>query len=164
MTLSDWEEFFKFYKNTYEERMQRPYLNINFFKEIHKHRNILKPVIFFAVHNDKNIAGSLCFHNKNTLYGRHWGSLYNIDSLHFETCFYQGIRFCIDRKIKSFDPGVQGEHKIRRGFEPQKTKSFHFIKEIDFRNAIKEFCIKEKTEIEAYLKACSKYMPFKKSF
>ena len=164
LTVSDWEDFFKFYKNTYEERLQRPYLNIDFFREIHKFREALKPVIFFAIHKDKRIAGSLCFTSNDTLYGRHWGSEYNIDSLHFETCFYQGIEFCINKKIKYFDPGVQGEHKIRRGFEPQKTKSFHFIKEIDFRNAIKEFCIKEKAEVEAYLNACSKYMPFKKSF
>ena len=57
LTLEDWEEFFKFYKNTYEERLQRPYLNIDFFKEIHKFKKILKPVIFFAVHDDKKIAG-----------------------------------------------------------------------------------------------------------
>ena len=46
LTLEDWEEFFKFYKNTYEERMQRPYLNINFFKEIHKLENSLSLLFF----------------------------------------------------------------------------------------------------------------------
>ena len=162
LTIKDWDDFFKFYKNTYEERLQRPYLNIHFFREIHNFREILQPVIFFAVHKGQRIAGSLCFIGNNTLYGRHWGSTYNIDSLHFETCFYQGIEFCINKKIKHFDPGVQGEHKIRRGFEPKRTSSFHYIKENDFRNAINEFCIKEKTEIEKYLNACTKYMPLKK--
>ena len=164
LTLEDWEEFFKFYKNTYEERLQRPYLNIDFFKEIHKFKKILKPVIFFAVHDDKKIAGSLCFIGNDTLYGRHWGSSYNIDSLHFETCFYQGIEFCIDKKINYFDPGVQGEHKIRRGFEPIRTSSFHYIKENDFRNAIIEFCEKEEVEINRYLKACERYTPFNKEY
>ena len=164
LTLEDWEEFFKFYKNTYEERLQRPYLNIDFFKEIHKFKKILKPVIFFAVHEDKKIAGSLCFIGNDTLYGRHWGSSFNIDSLHFETCFYQGIEFCINKKIKYFDPGVQGEHKIRRGFEPKKTSSFHYIKENDFRNAIIEFCEKEEVEINRYLKACERYTPFNKEY
>ena len=164
LTLEDWEEFFKFYKNTYEERLQRPYLNIDFFKEIHKFKKILKPVIFFAVHDDKKIAGSLCFIGNDTLYGRHWGSSFNIDSLHFETCFYQGIEFCIDKKIKYFDPGVQGEHKIRRGFEPIRTSSFHYIKENDFRNAIIEFCEKEEVEINRYLKACERYTPFNKEY
>ena len=164
LTLEDWEEFFKFYKNTYEERLQRPYLNIDFFKEIHKFKKTLKPVIFFAVHDDKKIAGSLCFIGNDTLYGRHWGSSFNIDSLHFETCFYQGIEFCIDKKINYFDPGVQGEHKIRRGFEPKRTSSFHYIKENDFRNAIIEFCKKEEVEINRYLKACERYTPFNKEY
>ena len=164
LTLEDWEEFFKFYKNTYEERLQRPYLNIDFFKEIHKFKKILEPVIFFAVHDDKKIAGSLCFIGNDTLYGRHWGSSFNIDSLHFETCFYQGIEFCIDKKINYFDPGVQGEHKIRRGFEPKRTSSFHYIKETDFRNAIIEFCKKEEVEINRYLKACERYTPFNKEY
>ena len=164
LKLEDWEEFFKFYKNTYEERLQRPYLNIDFFKEIHKFKKILKPVIFFAVHDDKKIAGSLCFIGNDTLYGRHWGSSFNIDSLHFETCFYQGIEFCIDKKINYFDPGVQGEHKIRRGFEPIRTSSFHYIKENDFRNAIIEFCEKEEVEINRYLKACERYTPFNKEY
>ena len=164
LTLEDWEEFFKFYKNTYEERLQRPYLNIDFFKEIHKFKKILKPVIFFAVHDNKKIAGSLCFVGNDTLYGRHWGSSFNIDSLHFETCFYQGIEFCINKKIKYFDPGVQGEHKIRRGFEPKRTSSFHYIKENDFRNAIIEFCDKEEVEINRYLKACARYTPFNKEY
>ena len=164
LTIEDWEEFFKFYKNTYEERLQRPYLNIDFFKEIHKFKKILKPVIFFAVHDDKKIAGSLCFIGNDTLYGRHWGSSFNIDSLHFETCFYQGIEFCIDKKINYFDPGVQGEHKIRRGFEPIRTSSFHYIKENDFRNAIIEFCEKEEVEINRYLKACERYTPFNKEY
>ena len=157
-------KFFKFYKNTYEERLQRPYLNIDFFKEIHNFRKTLKPVIFFAVHDDKKIAGSLCFIGNDTLYGRHWGSSFNIDSLHFETCFYQGIEFCINKKIKYFDPGVQGEHKIRRGFEPKRTSSFHYIKENDFRNAIIEFCEKEEIEINRYLKACERYTPFNKEY
>ncbi len=164
LTIEDWEEFFKFYRNTYEERLQRPYLNIDFFKEIHKFKKTLKPVIFFAVHNDKKIAGSLCFIGNDTLYGRHWGSSFNIDSLHFETCFYQGIEFCINKKIKYFDPGVQGEHKIRRGFEPKRTSSFHYIKENDFRNAIIEFCEKEEVEINRYLKACERYTPFNKEY
>ena len=164
LTLEDWEEFFKFYKNTYEERLQRPYLNIDFFTEIHNFRKTLKPVIFFAVHDDKKIAGSLCFIGNDTLYGRNWGSSFNIDSLHFETCFYQGIEFCINKKIKYFDPGVQGEHKIRRGFEPKRTSSFHYIKENDFRNAIIEFCEKEEVEINRYLKACERYTPFNKEY
>ena len=54
----------------------------------------------------------MCFQSDDTLYGRHWGSKYNIDSLHFECCYYQGIDYCIKNKIASFDPGVQGDIKL----------------------------------------------------
>ena len=164
LTENDWNEFYTFYKNTYEERLQIPYLNIDFFKMVHENRESIKPVIFFANIEDKKIAGSLCFESNNTLYGRHWGSVYNIDSLHFECCYYQGIEYCIKNKIDRFDPGVQGEHKIRRGFEPMLTSSFHYIKEQDFFNAINDFCLKERKEIKIYLEACERYTPFKKGY
>ena len=164
LTENDWNEFYTVYKNTYEERLQIPYLNIDFFKMVHENRESIKPVIFFANIEDKKIAGSLCFESNNTLYGRHWGSVYNIDSLHFECCYYQGIEYCIKNKIDRFDPGVQGEHKIRRGFEPMLTSSFHYIKEQDFFNAINDFCLKERKEIKIYLKACERYTPFKKGY
>lgn len=164
LTENDWNEFYTFYKDTYEERLQIPYLNIDFFKMVHENRESIKPVIFFANIEDKKIAGSLCFESNNTLYGRHWGSVYNIDSLHFECCYYQGIEYCIKNKIDRFDPGVQGEHKIRRGFEPMLTSSFHYIKEQDFFNAINDFCLKEREEIKIYLKACERYTPFKKGY
>ena len=164
LSENDWNEFYTFYKNTYEQRLQIPYLNIDFFKMVHKNRESIKPVIFFANIEDKKIAGSLCFESNNTLYGRHWGSVYNIDSLHFECCYYQGIEYCIKNKIDRFDPGVQGEHKIRRGFEPMLTSSFHYIKEQDFFNAINDFCLKERKEIKIYLKACERYTPFKKGY
>jgi predicted N-acyltransferase len=164
LNLDDWDKFYIFYKNTYEQRFQRPYLNKDFFKMIHNARESIQPIIFFAKIKNEEVAGSLCFKGGDTLYGRHWGSLYNIDSLHFECCYYQGIEYCINNKILNFDPGVQGEHKIRRGFEPELTASYHYIKEKDFFNAINDFCNKERKEIKTYLKACERYTPFKKEY
>ncbi|MDA9315440.1 GNAT family N-acetyltransferase [Gammaproteobacteria bacterium] len=160
----DWDIFYKFYKNTYSERMQAPYLNIEFFKLVHEHRSSLKPVLFFAEHDGEKIAGSLCFQGKDTLYGRHWGASKDIDSLHFECCYYQGIDYCIEKGIKFFDPGVQGEHKIRRGFEPKKSNSYHFLLRKDFREAINAFCLEETKSIDSYLAACDEYTPIKKEY
>ncbi len=39
-------------------------------------------------------------------------------SLHFETCYHQGIEYCIEHGLARFEPGTQGEHKIVRGFAP----------------------------------------------
>tara|TARA_Y100000746_G_scaffold77944_1_gene65663 strand:- start:771 stop:1907 length:1137 start_codon:yes stop_codon:yes gene_type:complete len=164
LNKNDWDDFYIFYKNTYQQRFQAPYLNKEFFRIIHEKRYSVNPVIFFAIIDNKRIAGSLCFRGKDILYGRHWGSIYNIDSLHFECCYYQGIEYCIKNKLSSFDPGVQGEHKLRRGFEPQLTSSYHFIKEKDFYDAISDFCKKERQEIKSYLAACQRYTPFKKEY
>ena len=160
----DWETFYKFYKNTYEQRLQRPYLNKKFFDLINANKEHLKPVIFFAHIDKEMIAGSLCYRDNVCLYGRHWGTKYDIDSLHFECCYYQGIEYCIKNNLKKFDPGVQGEHKIRRGFEPTQTNSYHFILKEDFRNAIADFCNREKEEIKNYLDACKRYTPFNKEY
>ena len=164
ITLDDWLVFYQFYQSTYHERMQAPYLNFDFFKLVHKYKNILCPVIFFAELDGNKIAGSLCFQSKDTLYGRHWGSSIDIDSLHFECCYYQGIEYCIKNSIAFFDPGVQGEHKIRRGFEPRASTSYHYVLKKDFRNAIESFCKEEKISIEKYLAACSEYTPIKKEY
>ena len=164
ITMDDWLIFYQFYQSTYHERMQAPYLNFDFFNLVHKYKDNLCPVIFFAELDGNKIAGSLCFQNKDTLYGRHWGSLKNIDSLHFECCYYQGIEYCIKNGIAFFDPGVQGEHKIRRGFEPRVSTSFHYVLKKDFRNAIKSFCKEEKISIQKYLAACSEYTPIKKEY
>ena len=82
LNLDDWDKFYIFYKNTYEQRFQRPYLNKDFFKMIHDARESVQPIIFFAKIKNEKVAGSLCFKGGDTLFGRHWGSLYNIDSLH----------------------------------------------------------------------------------
>ena len=164
ITLDDWLVFYQFYQSTYHERMQAPYLNFDFFKLVHKYKDILCPVIFFAELGGNKIAGSLCFQSKDTLYGRHWGSSIDIDSLHFECCYYQGIEYCIKNGIALFDPGVQGEHKIRRGFEPRASTSYHYVLKKDFRNAIESFCKEEKISIDKYLAACSEYTPIKKEY
>ena len=164
ISRSDWETFYYFYRNTYDQRLQRPYLNKDFFNLVHKSKNTLNPVIFFAHLNDEIIAGSLCYKDKNNLYGRHWGAKYDIDSLHFECCYYQGIEYCIKNGLKEFDPGVQGEHKIRRGFEPITTFSYHYILRKDFKDAILDFCNREKIENKRYLEACKRYTPFNKEY
>jgi 5'-methylthioadenosine phosphorylase len=71
--------------------------------------------------------GPCTFATADTLYGRYWGCSREYDCLHFETCYYQGIEYCIREGLTRFDPGAQGEHKIQRGFEPTTTLSCHWI-------------------------------------
>ena len=161
---NDWDIFYNFYRQTYFERGQNPYLTKEFFYKINTANHILKPVIFFAYHQEEVIASSLCFEGKDTLYGRHWGALKKVKNLHFECCYYQGIEYCIKNGIDYFDPGVQGEHKIRRGFQPKLDSSFHYFLKNDFGDAVSNFCKSEKKQIENYIEACKSHTPFNKDY
>jgi predicted N-acyltransferase len=59
------------------------------------------------------------------MYGRYWGTLTQADSLHFNACYYRPIEWAIANGIRIFDPGIGGDHKIRRGFEAVPNFSYH---------------------------------------
>ena len=164
ITNEDWDLFYVFYQKTYYERAQNPYLNKEFFKLINTANQQVKPVIFFAEIAGEPIGASLCFEGANTLYGRHWGATTKIKNLHFECCYYQGIEYCIKNNLKFFDPGVQGEHKIRRGFKPHLSSSFHYFLRDDFGQAVSDFCKSERSQIEKYIEACKSYTPFNNDY
>ena len=164
ITDEDWDLFYVFYQKTYYERAQNPYLNKEFFRLINTVNQLVKPVIFFAEIAGEPIGASLCFEGEDILYGRHWGATTKIKNLHFECCYYQGIEYCIKNNLKFFDPGVQGEHKIRRGFQPHLSSSFHFFLRDDFEQAVSAFCKSERIQIENYIEACESYTPFNNDY
>ncbi len=120
-------------------------------------------VMMQAYHNDQLVAAALCFKDSQTLYGRYWGCAEEFDMLHFECCYYQGIEYAIKHKLKRFDPGAQGEHKIQRGFTPVLTYSNHWIANPDFRQAINAFLQKEIPANQSYIDDARTYLPFKQS-
>ena len=156
------ETFYQFYQVTYLKRGMRGYLNFDFFKKIVE--KIPDSVLLVLAKNKvgEYVAGALNFFDDKKLYGRYWGCLEEYDSLHFETCYYQGIEFCINQNLKSFDPGVQGEHKIKRGFCPIETYSAHWIKDIRFKEAIDDFLSREREHILEYNFNRRALLPFKK--
>jgi len=164
ITDEDWDLFYVFYQKTYYERAQNPYLNKEFFKLINTANQLVKPVLFFAEIEGEPIGASLCFEGEDTLYGRHWGATSKVKNLHFECCYYQGIEYCIKNNLKFFDPGVQGEHKIRRGFQPHLSSSFHYFLKEDFGQAVSDFCKSERVQIKNYIEACKSYTPFNNDY
>ena len=164
INAEDWDLFYVFYQKTYYERAQNPYLNKEFFKLINTENQSVKPVLFFAEIEGEPIGASLCFEGEDTLYGRHWGATSKVKNLHFECCYYQGIEYCIKNNLKFFDPGVQGEHKIRRGFQPHLSSSFHYFLKEDFGQAVSDFCKSERVQIKNYIEACKSYTPFNNDY
>jgi len=87
--------------------------------------------------------------------------LANFHSVHFETCYYQAIDWCINNGYSKFEAGAQGEHKLARGLEPTTTYSAHWIEQADFRHAIADFIKHEQEHIENYEQNMQSHSPFK---
>ena len=98
---------------------------------------------------------------KDTVYGRHWGCSEDLPFLHFELCYYQTIDYCISKGLSVVDAGVQGEHKLKRGFVPVSTWSYHWIKHEGFRDSVSNFLSQETREIDYYIENMKQHSPYK---
>lgn len=159
-TSADWDFFFQCYENTYAEHHSRPYLTREFFHEIGRRlpHNVL---LVIAEHEGTPVAAAFNMFDQTTLYGRYWGALRFVSGLHFELCYYQAQEFCIERGIRYFEGGAQGEHKLARGFRPRSTSSFHRIAHPDFEAAIARFVQQEANGIDHYQHELEDRAPFK---
>ncbi len=157
----DWQFFKRCYDHTYQAHYSSPYLNLDFFLRIGQSmpENILMVV---AEREGKPIASSLLIHDEKRLYGRYWGAIEQHPCLHFETAYYQPLEFCISEKISSFEGGAQGEHKMARGFLPQKTWSAHWLAHPGFADAVERFLAREGQGIAAYMDELNDRNPFRK--
>ncbi|MES2263255.1 MAG: GNAT family N-acetyltransferase [Pseudomonadota bacterium] len=159
-TGADWRLFHRCYANTYAEHRSSPYLNLDFFLRI----GAAMPehiLLVVAERDGRPIASSLLIHTADTLYGRYWGALEHVPCLHFETAYYQPLEFCIANGIATFEGGAQGEHKMARGFLPQKTWSAHWLAHPAFADAIERFLERESGGIEAYIDELNERNPFR---
>jgi len=107
------------------------------------------------------IAGALLLRSSTTLYGRYWGSAEEVEGLHFEACYYQGIDYCLREGLQSFEPGAQGEHKLARGFLPTRTHSFHWIADPRFRSAISDALARERRLLQDYGEELLEHSPYR---
>jgi predicted N-acyltransferase len=159
-TEADWRFFHRCYANTYAEHRSSPYLNLDFFLRIGAAMpdNLLLVV---AERDGRQIASSLVVHTPDTLYGRYWGAAEHVPCLHFETAYYQPLEFCIANGIATFEGGAQGEHKMARGFLPQKTWSAHWLAHPAFADAVERFLERESDGIDDYISELNERNPFR---
>ncbi len=159
-TVADWDTIFDCYSRTFAQHGRPPYLNREFFEEIVAAipANL---VVVLARYQGSPIATAICFRSADTLYGRYWGSVADFHSLHFETCYYQGIDYCIRTGLQKFEPGTQGEHKISRGFTPQATWSYHWLRDREFHAAVGNFLRRETRHVDAYMTELDEHVPYR---
>ena len=157
---SDWALFARCYNRTYRAHRSTPYLSLEFFQRLGQTmpRHVL---LIVAELEGKPIASALNLYSQETLYGRYWGALQYLPCLHFETCYYQALEFCIEEKIKLFEGGAQGEHKLARGFLPVKTQSAHWLAHPEFSDAVERFLEREHQGMARYVDELNEHSPFK---
>jgi predicted N-acyltransferase len=155
----EWDALHAFYLATFEEHGNHPALTAAFFRHLGRAmpRNV---VAVLCRRGGTPIAGALMLRSSSTLYGRYWGSREHVDGLHFEACYYQGIEYCLREGLPRFEPGAQGEHKIARGFLPSPTRSFHWIADGRFREAIAAALARESRALEAYRRELMEHSPY----
>lgn len=161
LTEADWEAIMPLYAATFLRRGREPYLNKAFFIQLCE--SMPDNVIVFAGYRGTELAGvAICFRSDTHLYGRYWGADSFVDSLHFETCYYQGIDYCIRHGLEVFEPGTQGEHKISRGFVPETTWSAHWLSHPQFAAAVDDYLDVERRHVEQYMDALDQHVPYKR--
>ena len=154
-----WSTVYEFYADTFYRHGHEPYLTLDFFKRIAASMP-QQLMLKIARHGSTPIAVAIFFVGEDALFGRYWGAGGNYHSLHFETCYYQGIEYCIEHKLASFEPGTQGEHKVPRGFVPTFTGSAHDIVDPRFAAAIRDFASREAQGVDRYAAAVNEHVPY----
>lgn len=156
----DWAFFTGCYDSTYRQHRSTPYLNLDFFQRV-GHALPDNVLMIVASQGGHDIAAALNLYDGTALYGRYWGAHAYSPALHFETCYYQAIEFCIARGIRLFEGGAQGEHKLARGFLPVATTSAHWLAHPRFAQAVETFLERESLGVAHYIGELNEHTPFK---
>src|SRR5690554_6046441 len=158
-TADDLAAMHGFYLATFADYGNSPALTLEFLQ----HLATTMPralVIVLAELDGEPIAGALCLRGADTLYGRYWGASRQLPGLHFETCYYQGIAYCLREGLRVFEPGAQGEHKIARGFLPRCVRSRHWIADPAFEEPLRRWCAEETASVRSYKALLDTRSPF----
>jgi hypothetical protein len=159
-SADDWRFFYRCYTHTYREHRSTPYLSLDFFLRLAATMPD-KLLLIIGRRDDRSLCSALNIHNAHTLYGRYWGATEHLDALHFETCYYQALEFCIARGLQRFEGGAQGAHKLARGFLPVTTYSAHWLADARFARAVDDWMAREKIELAQEVDELADSSPFK---
>ena len=160
ITAADRAFFFECYERTYRAHRSTPYLSLDFFDAIGATLGE-RLLLVVGYRKGKRLCAALDVFDADTLWGRYWGTREYVPGLHFETCYYQAIEFCIERGIACFEGGAQGIHKLARGLLPVPTHSAHAIADRAFASAIADYCARERVDVAHSIDELEAGSPFR---
>jgi predicted N-acyltransferase len=155
-----WEFFERCYRRTYAAHRSSPYLSLEFFLRLGATLS-QHCLMILAERAGRPVAATLNLISKDKIYGRYWGAAEHIPLLHFECCYYQAIEFAIAHRLRFFEGGAQGEHKLYRGLLPVETLSAHWLGRPQFARAIEDYLEREALGIAQYVNELNEHTPFK---
>ncbi len=161
ITSAHWDAFYRCYIATSERKWGHPYLTREFF-ELLGETLADRVVLVMTANEGRIIAGALNLVGADALYGRNWGALERHPFLHFELCYYRAIDYAIANGLSRVEAGVQGPHKIARGYLPELTYSAHWIENRGLRDAIADYLDHERPAVDAEVEALADHAPFRK--
>jgi hypothetical protein len=155
-----WEFFERCYRRTYAAHRSSPYLNLEFFLRI----GATLPqhcLMILAERAGRPVAAALNLVSEDRIWGRYWGAAEHVPLLHFECCYYQAIDYAIAHRLRFFEGGAQGEHKLFRGLLPVETHSAHWLAHPAFATAIEDYLRRESAGIARYVDELNELSPFR---
>lgn len=161
LTESIWDVFYEFYMDTGSRKWGRPYLTRQFFSLIGE-RMANDVLLVMARRDGRYVAGAINFIGGDTLYGRHWGCIEDHRFLHFEVCYHQAIDFAMVKGLTTVEAGAQGQHKLSRGYLPVVTHSSHYITHPGLRNAVADYLVHERKDVDRIGAVLQQHGPFRK--
>ncbi|MDX2233908.1 MAG: GNAT family N-acetyltransferase [Hyphomonadaceae bacterium] len=161
ITTTHWDFFFRCYMDTGARKWGQPYLNRDFFTQLATRMGD-RCALFLAERDGRPVASALNLIGSDTLYGRYWGCVEDVQFLHFELCYYQAMDFAIARGLARVEAGAQGEHKLLRGYAPVTTYSAHWIAHPGLRNAVAHYLETERPAVAHEIEALAEHTPFRK--
>ncbi len=150
------------YRTTIDKKEAIAYLQPGFFQKIFSSMSD-RILLVTAKDEGRIVAASLNLFKGEKLYGRYWGALQHYPDLHFELCYYQTLEFAMERGLKVFEAGAQGEHKIQRGFLPKIILSAHKILDPRFEDPIARYIEAEKQHFRQAIASLQSQSPFRTS-
>ncbi len=159
-----WDLLWACYQDTGARKWGTPYLTREAFALLGEHMaNQILLVVATCRTTGRPVAAALNLIGADALYGRYWGCLADIPSLHFELCYYQAIDFALANGLTRVEAGAQGSHKLARGYVPVPTWSAHYIPHPGFRAAIADFLVRETIGAQQESDWLAQRTPFKKA-
>ncbi len=145
----EWDAVHALYLGTFDAHGNDAALTPAFFRHL---GTALPGQVWLALARERTgiAAMALFLQSAEVLYGRYWGSRAQVPGLHFELCYYQGIEYCLRARLRRFEPGAQGEHKLARGFLPVFTHSRHAIAHPGLRRAVARHLQTEREQVAAW--------------